>query len=159
MTLSCGLNEVYIIEYDDNEDTKTQTTFSYDAVGINFNKTVYDTSQDPEEVTDEFDISLRPNSDYDGLEFETGGNTYTIATTDDIPANELPALTNNGGKVLKVNSGATAVEWANESTELPSIGSSDAGKVLTVNSSHTGVEWTTPAAGGGSGVDITLSSG
>ena len=141
MTLSRGLDAVDIFEYDDNEDTKTQTSFSYSAdEGLYFHKTVFDTSQDPEDLTDEYAITLKPNSDYDGLEFETGGNTYTIATTSDIPANELPALTNNGGKVLKVNSGATAVEWANESTELPSIGSSDAGKVLTVNSSHTGVE-------------------
>lgn len=32
------------------------------------------------------------------------------------PPEELPGLTDNAGKVLKVNAGATGVEWANEST-------------------------------------------
>ena len=67
-------------------------------------------------------------------------------------SSELPSITGNASKVLKVNSGATAVEWANESTELPTIESGDAGKVLTVNSGETGVEW---AAGGGGGSSIS----
>ena len=37
--------------------------------------------------------------------------------------------------------------------ELPVISSGDAGKVLGVKSDETGVEWTTPAGGGGSGVN------
>jgi len=32
----------------------------------------------------------------------------------DQPADELPSITGNGGKVLKVNAGATAVEWDDE---------------------------------------------
>lgn len=32
------------------------------------------------------------------------------------PPEELPGLTDNAGKVLKVNAGATGVEWANENT-------------------------------------------
>ena len=64
-------------------------------------------------------------------------------------SSELPSITGNASKVLKVNSGATAVEWANESTELPTIESGDAGKVLKVNSGETGVEWS--AAGGSDG--------
>ena len=69
---------------------------------------------------------------------------------DDVPE-ELPSLAGNGGKVLKVNSGATGVEWAAESTELPSL-TDNAGKVLTVNSGATGVEWAAPSGGGGSDV-------
>lgn len=53
---------------------------------------------------------------------------------------ELPAVAGNAGKVLKVNSGATGVEWDNESTELPVL-TGNADKVLKVNSGATGVEW------------------
>ena len=61
----------------------------------------------------------------------------------------LPSVTGNASKVLKVNAGATAVEWAAESTELPAtLGT--AGQVLTVNSGATGVEWATPSGGGNS---------
>lgn len=42
---------------------------------------------------------------------------------------ELPALTGNAGKVLKVSEGATGVEWG---SELPSVSADDNGDVLTV---------------------------
>ena len=59
---------------------------------------------------------------------------------------ELPALTDNAGKVLKVNAGATGVEWANETTELPSVTSADEGDVLTVNASG---QWAKGTPSGG----------
>lgn len=64
------------------------------------------------------------------------------------PASGLPAIeAGDAGKVLTVNAGETAAEWASVPAELPAIGDSDAGKVLTVNAAHTAAEWA--AAGGG----------
>ena len=55
-------------------------------------------------------------------ELESVMSGWTISWPSDVTARyevtipeELPSLTGNGGKVLKVNSGATGVEWANES--------------------------------------------
>lgn len=45
---------------------------------------------------------------------------------------ELPSLTGNAGKVLKVASGASGVEWADEKKELPAVSAEDNGDVLTV---------------------------
>lgn len=54
---------------------------------------------------------------------------------------DMPLLSGNAGKVLTVNSGASAAVWANAPTELPTV-TGNAGKVLTVNSGATGTEWT-----------------
>ena len=67
-------------------------------------------------------------------------------------------MTGNAGKVLTVNSGATAAEWDNIPSELPAIASGDAGKVLKVNAGETAVEWATDSTGSytaGTGIDIT----
>ena len=71
--------------------------------------------------------------------------------TGSAPFASFPTITNEDvGKVLKVNSAATGVEWgAGESGDLPAIESGDAGKVLTVNAGETGAEWATPSAGDG----------
>jgi hypothetical protein len=73
--------------------------------------------------------------------------TLSYSTTEvtgySITPADLPAVTGNAGKVLKVNAGATAVEWASESTELPTLAPGNAGKVLKVNAGATGVEWAT----------------
>ena len=141
------LNGTILNQYEEDSQSGDTIVTSYqgdlESNYIGFTKTVNNVTQD--EPVSQTDIVIRPNYRSNTLEIsvsEDGGTEVvkTLATTDDIPASELPALTSNAGKVLKVKSGATAVEWANESTELPSIGSSDAGKVLTVNSSHTGVE-------------------
>ena len=80
----------------------------------------------------------------------------TTATVYDGSDASLPSMTGNAGKVLTVNSGATAAEWANVPSELPSIASGDSGKALVVNSGETGVEWAT--VGGGSSIKkITIS--
>ena len=59
---------------------------------------------------------------------------------------QLPTISGNNGKVLKVNSGATGVEWDDESTDLPSVSSTDNGDVLTVVEG----QWAkaTPSGGG-----------
>ena len=94
--------------------------------------------------------------------------TFKGLIEDEIDAKQdaLPSITGNGGKVLKVNSGETALEWANDSGmanpmtsagDLIVGGSSGtasrlakgtAGQVLSVNSGGTGLEWSTPASGG-----------
>ena len=55
--------------------------------------------------------------------------------------NPLPALTNNAGKVLTVNSGADGVEWTTPASGLPAYTSSDANKLLVINPNGNGVEW------------------
>lgn len=63
---------------------------------------------------------------------------------------ELPKIqTGDSGKVLKVNSTETGVEWGVDGTgdTLPSYGVSDADKVLKVNSSGTDIEWATESGG------------
>lgn len=61
----------------------------------------------------------------------------------------LPSKTGNAGKVLAVNSQETAVEWATVSGGgLPATSASDAGKVLTVNADGDAVEWSSIPAGG-----------
>jgi hypothetical protein len=92
------------------------------------------------------------------------------------------------GQVLKVNSGATAPEWATDASGMTNpmtttgdtiysssgstparLGIGTAGQVLQVNSGATAPEWATPAAGGGmtlintggttlSGSGVTISS-
>ena len=84
-----------------------------------------------------------------GVVVDDSGDT-PIASLDWVeqPADELPSISGNAGKVLKVNSGATGVEWGEVPQELPaSLGT--AGQVLTVNSGATGVEWATPSGGSG----------
>ena len=54
--------------------------------------------------------------------------------------NELPTITGNANKVLKVNNDASAVEWGDVANELPSV-TGNADKILKVNSGGTGVEW------------------
>lgn len=50
------------------------------------------------------------------ISFGTGLTTTTSGSTVTVTADqELPSITGNAGKVLKVNSGATGVEWATES--------------------------------------------
>lgn len=63
----------------------------------------------------------------------------------DAPSN-LPDITGNAGKVLKVNAGATGTEWANETTELPAVTAADEGDVLTVNASG---QWSKATPSGG----------
>jgi len=64
----------------------------------------------------------------------------TVALKSDIPAAELPTITSSdAGKILKVNSNHDGVEWGSESTELPTI-TGNANKILKVNSGATAVE-------------------
>ena len=59
----------------------------------------------------------------------------------EIQAGGLPEIhEGDAGKVLTVNAGETAAEWA-EIDALPEIQEGDAGKLLAVNSGETGVEW------------------
>jgi len=69
------------------------------------------------------------------------------ATWQNVPGagDTLPDLTGNSGKVLKVNSDATAVIWADSeagdgSAYFPDF-TSNAGKMLVVNNAEDGVEW------------------
>ena len=79
------------------------------------------------------DVTNKPFDDIgSGLSVDSEG---TLSATQ-----ELPTITGNAGKVLKVNSGATDVEWSDESTELPTI-TGNANKVLKVNSGASAVEW------------------
>jgi hypothetical protein len=76
-----------------------------------------------------------------GTNIKTINNT-SILGSGDIDTKELPASLGTAGQVLKVNSGATGVEWGNETSELPSI-TGNASKVLKVNAGGTAVEWAT----------------
>lgn len=109
------------------------------------------------------DISVTPYVFYIGngnTWHQTGPKTFTNLT--DVPA----SYTAQGSKVLRVNAGATAVEFVTESTVLDSIGSvqgnvlyrnasswvplapGTAGQVLTSGGPAANVSW---AAGGGGG--------
>ena len=63
------------------------------------------------------------------------------------PPDSYPSVAGNAGKVLKVNAGATSVEWAAESKELPTATSADNGKVLGVTDTSGTLSWVaqTPA--------------
>lgn len=76
-------------------------------------------------------------------------NAGNLAYVD--PPEELPTLTGNAGKVLKVAAGASGVEWADETSDLPAVTIDDAGDVLTVNASG---EWEAAAPGGGGGLTL-----
>ena len=54
---------------------------------------------------------------------------------------ELPSTSGNAGKVLKVNSGATGVEWGDVESELPAVTNPDIGDVLTVVADGSGAKW------------------
>lgn len=74
-----------------------------------------------------------------------GHDIYAKRAEQDKDGNDIvpiPSVTGNGGKILAVNSGATATEWINAPTELPSI-SGNGGKILAVNSGATATEWVT----------------
>lgn len=58
----------------------------------------------------------------------------------EVSPEELPSLTGNADKFLKVNADASGVEWDNIPEELPTIASGDAGKVVKVNAGETGYE-------------------
>lgn len=81
-----------------------------------------------------------------GVVVDDSGDT-PVASLDwvDQPADELPSISGNAGKVLKVNSGATGVEWGEAVTNpVPAYDTTtDVGKVLTVTAN--GLEWVTPA--------------
>lgn len=75
------------------------------------------------------------------------GKVLTVVNSDgdlewDEPADGLPDMTGNAGKLLGAvdNGGTTEAQWVNAPESYPSV-TGNAGKVLTVNSGATGVEW------------------
>lgn len=75
------------------------------------------------------------------------GKVLTVSNSDgdlewDEPADGLPDMTGNAGKLLGAvdNGGTTEAQWVNPPESYPSV-TGNAGKVLTVNSGATGVEW------------------
>jgi hypothetical protein len=90
---------------------------------------------------------------------------------------DVPDPTGNGGKVLALNSGATALEWVDQATgggggaeafsdltDVPADYTGAAGKLVAVKSTEDGLEYVdAPTGGGGSGnttrYDATISFG
>ena len=84
---------------------------------------------------------------------DSSGETPVVSYELDTPSRGLPAIdSGDAGKVLTVNAGETAAEWATPSGGLPAITAGDAGKVLTVNAGETGAEWA--AASGNSPIIV-----
>ena len=87
-----------------------------------------------------------------GAELPTRGSTdtgkvLTVANSDgdlewDEPAEELPDMAGNDGKLLGAvdNNGTMEARWVNPPDSYPTV-AGNANKVLTVNSGATGVEW------------------
>ena len=83
------------------------------------------------------------------------GKVLTVANSDgdlewDEPAEELPDMAGNDGKLLGAvdNNGTMEARWVNPPDSYPTV-TGNANKVLTVNSGATGVEWADAA-----GVDV-----
>lgn len=75
------------------------------------------------------------------------GKVLTVANSDgdlewDEPAEELPDMSGNDGKILGAvdNNGTMEARWVNPPDSYPTV-AGNANKVLTVNSGATGVEW------------------
>lgn len=75
------------------------------------------------------------------VSYDRSGSNWVYNSTDvSSLGSELPSLTGNAEKFLKVKSDASGVEWDNIPEELPTIASGDAGKVVKVNEGETGYE-------------------